>query len=162
MSNTRPSNDDLFDFIDSSKKGAYPAGSAYTPGLLTPEWWGYKDIKDGLVFTDEFVAGTSFSMGKEVVTHVDGKVIWGDVYGGRIVVGKENLNMEILDFLKFALGKSEDNFQSFRGPSTFIDGDWEYKYAQTGSIESFTGHEEIFYKGELVFYHDIIGGIVEG
>ena len=43
----------------------------------------------------------------------------------------------------------------------FVDGDWRYTYTQEGNTSDFYGYEEISYKGEKVFWHRAVGGILE-
>ena len=63
-------------------------------------------------------------------------------------------------FLKKAMMQKDTKTQSFRGPKYYKDLEWEYKYTQSGDVVRFTGHEEIYYKGELVFFHDVNGGVL--
>ena len=74
--------------------------------------------------------------------------------------GKEDSAKQTFSFLKkVMLAKDESTF-SARGPLNLTDGDWEYKYSQEGDIEEFNGYEEIYYQGKLVFFHRIIGGLI--
>ena len=77
-----------------------------------------------------------------------------------MVKGKENLSGETFEFLKKALSSEENGFDSLRGPHELIDGDWKYVYTQDGDITDFYGYEEIFYKGEKIFWHRAVGGIL--
>ena len=61
----------------------------------------------------------------------------------------------------FSYRDSYTGFTRSRGPFNLTDGDWKYKYLQEGDIEEFNGYEEIYYLGELVFFHRIIGGIIK-
>ncbi len=64
-------------------------------------------------------------------------------------------------FLKKAMsaGDKASSFQP-RGPKTFTDGDWSYQSKLEGDIVKFEGSESISYKGEIVFTHNFIGGLV--
>ena len=42
-----------------------------------------------------------------------------------------------------------------------MEGEWRYKDDQDGDVFEFSGYEEIYYQGELVFFHRIIGGLIE-
>ena len=68
--------------------------------------------------------------------------------------------METFGFLKKAFLTDEPQFQTFRGPQSLKEGDWEYSYKQEGDIEEFTGYEEIRHQGKLVFFHRMIGGVI--
>ncbi len=87
--------------------------------------------------------------------------VWSCLYGGGMVEGYEKLADECFEFLKKALMAKEVDAQSARGPNQFGDGDWNYNYSQKGDKLEFTGHEEIHFKGELAFFHRVIGGIIK-
>ena len=77
-----------------------------------------------------------------------------------MVEGKEDLSNQTFEFLKKALSQDEEGFESLRGPHEFADGDWKYSYSKEGDIADFYGYEEITYKGEKVFWHRAVGGIL--
>ncbi len=105
-------------------------------------------------------AGHSRSMGQEVVRYKD-KPVWISGYGGGMVAGKEDLSNESFNFLKKALSASEEGFEeSMRGPHIFENGNWKYTYEQKGDLTDFYGYEEIYFKGELVFFHHVIGQLL--
>lgn len=99
------------------------------------------------------------SRGQEVV-RFKGKPVWIASYGGGMVEENEALAMETFGFLKKAFLTDEPQFQTFRGPHSLKEGDWEYSYKQEGEIEEFTGYEEIRHQGKLVFFHRMIGGVI--
>ena len=112
--------------------------------------WNYRDSYTGFYR----------ARGMEVVRHKDIPV-WIASYGGGMMTGKENLAKATYSFLKKAMLGKDPNIFSARGPQTFKNGDYEYKYIQDGDIEEFNGYEEIYFKGDLVFFHRIIGGIIK-
>ena len=148
----------LYDFIDRAGKATYAGqgkevGKPERPGFTEFEYTeGYFSYRDSYV-------GDNRSRGMEVVRHKD-IPIWASTYGGGIIEGKEYLDPGIINILKKALAKDEEGFMSFRGPHESIIGDWKYIYKQDGDVHEFSGYEEIYYKGELVFFHRIIGGII--
>lgn len=77
-----------------------------------------------------------------------------------MVKGKESLSNKTFGFLKKALSSEEKGFNSLRGPHEFVDGDWKYIYTQEGDITDFYGYEEIYNKGEKLFWHRAVGGIL--
>jgi hypothetical protein len=113
---------------------------------------------DGDFFYRDSYVGYYHSRGMEVVRH-KGKPIWTSLYGGGITEGNKEMTYECFEFLKKALRTREKD--SMRGKPLVKNGDWEYTYQQVGDIFEFSGHEQIFYKGKLVFFHKTIGGIVE-
>lgn len=122
---------------------------------------GFKDLvfEEGELSYKDSYTGFYRSRGSETVRYKK-KPIWVCSYGGGMVEGKEDLAYETFEFLKKAFRKKDEKAHSFRGPSKLVEGDWEYTYEQDGDTEEFWGYEEIHYKGELVFYHRTIGGIV--
>lgn len=95
------------------------------------------------------------------VVRFKGEPIWASLYGG-MIEGKEDLADEAFGFLKKAMSADEENFLSFRGPNELEEGDWKYSYEQIGDVFEFHGYEKIHYKNELVFFHRIIGGVIDG
>lgn len=149
----------LFDFIDKAGKFTY-AGEGKQ--VLQPERLGFTEFEyyeGNFSYRDSYV-GDYKSRGMEVIRYKNIPV-WASMYGGGIIVGKEHLDNKIIKFLKQALSKDEKRFCSLRGPSKLTNDDWKYTYKQEGDIYEFYGYEEVFYKGELVFFHRIIGGIIE-
>lgn len=150
---------ELFDFVDRAGKATYAGGGKYEenperPGFLELVYdkelpWYYRDS----------YTGHSRSGGQEVV-RVNNKPVWWSGYGGGMVEGKEGMSHDTFDFLKKALSQDEEGFESLRGPHEFADGDWKYTYNQEGDIADFYGYEEISYKGEKVFWHRAVGGVL--
>lgn len=119
--------------------------------LVSPDGdWEYRDS----------YTGHSRSGGQEVIRY-KGIPVWFTGYGGGMVEGKENMSDETFSFLKKALATDENGFESLRGPHEFKDEDWTYTYTQEGDFTDFYGYEEISYKGEKVFWHRAIGGILK-
>lgn len=126
-----------------------------------PERKGFVELvyEDGDWFYRDSYAGFTRSWGTELVRY-KGEPVWNAVYGGGLVESDNELARNDFAFHKKALSIKSNNFRSFRGPSKFEDGDWTYTYKQEGDIESFNGYEEIKYKGKLIFWHRIIGGLI--
>lgn len=97
------------------------------------------------------------SWGTETVRFKE-QPVWVSLYGGGMEKGHEEKAFETFDFLKKAFSNRTQN--SFRGPDNFEDNDWRYVYKQEGDVSKFKGFEQIFYKNQLIFTHNIIGGIV--
>lgn len=152
----------LFTFMDKAGKATY-AGTKEEPDLdpsLKLGSFVELEYKEGDFSYKDTYTGHYRSRGMETVRY-KGIPIWASGYGGGMVKGKENLDDNTFKFLKRALSADEKGFHSFRGPHAFSEGDWKYKYKQDGDEFEFSGYEEIYYKGELVFFHRIIGGIIE-
>ena len=152
-------NEELYNFIDKAGKATYAGGGKREEN---PEREGFVEFvyEDGdLQYRDSYT-GFIRSSGMEVVRQ-NGKVVWTSSYGGGMIEGKEELAGKTFDFLKKAMSADEGSFDSFRGPRAFTDENWEYKYTQDGDVSKFHGYEEIHYKGKIVFFHRIIGGVVK-
>lgn len=149
----------LCQFINRAGKATYAGGGAFVENPEKPDFKELTYDEKELSYRDSYT-GHFRSRGMEVVR--ENRVpIWASLYGGGMVEGKEDLASETFSFLKKALSASEEGFQSFRGPHEFEDGDWRYTYTQEGDVEEFNGYEEIHFKGEMVFYHRIIGGNIK-
>ena len=150
---------ELFGFVDRAGKATY-AGDGKVEKI--PERPGFIELtysENDLTYRDSYT-GHYRSRGMEVVRK-KGVPVWTSMYGGGMVGGKEQLAGETFDFLKRAMSAGEPGFASFRGPHTFQDGEWKYTYKQEGDVNEFNGYEEIYYQGELVFFHRVIGGLVK-
>lgn len=124
-----------------------------------PERKGFIELiyKEGDLFYRDSYTGYYKSAGSEVIRHKD-IPIWVSSYAGGMISGQEKMADETFGFLKKAFLQSDE--RSFRGPTEFKDGDWIYSYQQSGSMADFYGYEEIYYQGELVFTHRVIGGLI--
>jgi len=111
--------------------------------------WNYRDS----------YTGWYRSRGMEVV-RLDGRIVWATCYGGGMETGLEEMAGETFTFLKQALSQKPTEWHSFRGPNVLESGEWRYTYEQVGNIEEFVGHEQIFFAGKRVFFHQISGGVV--
>lgn len=149
----------LFAFVDLAGRSTYASGKppekiSQRPGFQEYTFeqrdWGYRDSYTG--FTR--------STGQEIVTF-QGEVVWSNLYCGGMTSGNEILADQTFTFLKKALSAEEASFQSLRGPRSFIEGVWKYTYIQEGSIDNFSGYEQIWHQNNLVFFHRAIGGIVK-
>lgn len=150
----------LFSFIDRAAKATYAGGGKEQESPERPGFIELTYSEGALSYRDSYT-GYNRSRGMEVVRFKD-KPIWTASYGGGMVEGRESLANHCFDFLKKCMSEDEEGFQSFRGPHSFKYGDWSYAYSQEGDVFEFSGSEEIKYKGELVFFHKIIGGLIKG
>lgn len=149
----------LFEFINRAGEATYAGGGEPVENPERPDFKELVFDEGNLSYRDSYT-GHSRSRGMEVVRE-NGVPIWSAMYGGGMVEGKEEMASETFGFLKKALSTAEENFQSFRGPHNLEDRDWKYTYIQEGDVDEFNGYEEIHYRGELVFYHRVIGGNIK-
>ncbi|MBP7875945.1 hypothetical protein KA012_03035 [Candidatus Woesebacteria bacterium] len=152
---------ELNEFVGKASLATYAGGGAETksqrPGFRELEFaegdWEYRDS----------YAGFFRSWGQEVVRH-QGKPFWNQIYGGGMsdaYIQDEPFALETFGFLMKSLsaGEKKDSFQP-RGPESFTDGDWQYSCDWSGDITSFKGEETILHRGEIVFTHTFLGGLI--
>lgn len=147
----------IFKFIDRAGKATYAGGGKE----VEPERKDFHELEyqEGDFYYRDSYAGHYRSRGMEIVRY-QGKPVWASLYGGGMVEGKENLANQTFEFLKKAMSTDEKGFESYRGPHRLKIEDWEYRYDQEGDTEECSGYEEIYYKGELIFFHRIFGGLI--
>ena len=148
--------DKLIRFIEKAKKRGY-ASLKDT----------FKKTKDGgkaclfksgnLTYTDTYF-GNLVDCGQERV-YENGKVIWIMAYRGGIIKHQEK-HYEAFNFLKKCISKIPKSFPA-RGPRKLKEGNWRYENKWKGNIESFTGEENIYYKGEKICFRYYLGGLIK-
>ena len=149
----------LFEFVNRAGKATYAGGGTPEAHPEREDFFELTYDKEMPWYYKDSYTGHSRSGGQEIV-RFQGKPIWWSGYGGGMVKGKESLSHEAFTFLKKALFQDEKKFESLRGPHEFSEGEWSYSYTQEGDIFDFYGYEEISYKGEKVFWHRVVGGIL--
>jgi hypothetical protein len=148
----------LSTFIRVAADETYAGGGSYVEKPERPDFLEL-EYKDGDWYYRDSYSGHSRSGGQEVVRYQE-KPVWYSGYGGGMIEGKEELSNVTFEFLKKALSAKEEGFDSLRGPHELVEDDWRYEYEQNGDITSFTGTEKIYYKDELVFFHNTLGGVL--
>lgn len=131
--------------VDSSRKGSHD----------------YHYQNDKMTYHDTYFGGTKF-MGEEVVYCNDETPIWGMNYYGITI--DETLNEEAMDkALRPALMKvgEDSTVLPVRGPSRLENDGYVYTFKSEGEIDNFTGVEEIYKEGKLVYKLHCHGGIIE-
>lgn len=106
---------------------------------------------------DNFFGGEPYG-GRQII-FFQNKPIWIMVYYGAVNPSFDHLNM-VYSFLREALsaGTKADNY---RGPNEYATGDFRYKNAWHGDINAYDGKENIYYKGEDVYWAKYLGGFVD-
>lgn len=151
--------EELHRFFLNASKATYATGGGLTDNVERPGFMELVYDEGDFSYRDSYT-GYYKSRGMELVRYKSTPV-WSSLYGGGMIHGKEQLAGNTFNILKKAFfNKSKAHFISFRGPELLEEGDWKYAYKQDGSIEEFSGYEEIKYKDETVFFHRIIGGII--
>ncbi len=147
-------------FLVKAKKATYASGE----GELSPDQTqrpGFKEYafeEGGWEYRDSY-SGYFKAPGQEVVSF-EGKPVWQMSYGG---AGQEeefyDISKETFSFLKKCLSEIPTD-KPFRGPEKIKDGDWEYTNRVEGTIEDFSGYEEIRHRGIKVFSQNYFGGLI--
>ena len=150
---------DLMHFVDIAGRATYAGGGKKE---IYPERKDFTEMiyQEGDFYYRDSWTGYVRSRGMELVRYKK-EPVWSCLYGGGMVEGYEALTDECFDFLKKALMAKETNIASARGPKQYTEGDWSYNYTQEGDKTEFSGYEQIHHKGELVFFHRVIGGIIK-
>ena len=135
----------------------------------TPILPGHKDyaFEEGDLSYHDSYAGSSWAPGREVVFH-KGNPIWCMSYQGKDSPDTDEffLDEEVFPFLKKALTNFDDSMP-FRGPSRFTspskfnEGEFEYTFEMEGDYRYFKGRERITFRGEEVFFQDVMGSLIK-
>ncbi len=143
---------DIVKFLIRAKKATY-AGKGAGTAPSRPASHDLRYDEGPLAYIDTYLGGELFA-GEEAIWK-DGIPFWSMNYIGRVVA--EGLSG---DFLKEAMLLVPED-KPFRGPERYESGDYTYTCTVDGDTDWFSGREEIFFKGVLVYeclYH---GGAVK-
>lgn len=149
-------------FLKNSIAHTYASGGKE----ITPQRPGFIELEyqeDDWYMRDSYVG--HFQAPGMTVVYFQNKPVWTCAYGGKVLENYYGKTEEIFSFLKVAL--SQQNFKEaeevpVRGPNLYEENDWKYTFDFEGDLKCFSGKEKIFFRGDLVFYQDVIGGIVIG
>ena len=142
----------MIDFLIKAKRATYAGKGAETDSSRI----GSHDLiyKEGkFLYYDTYLGGDKFA-GEEALW-INEKPCWSMNYVGRVT--GENFSG---DFLKAALLKVPSD-KPFRGPETYMEGDYSYKCDISGAFDWFQGKEDISYRGKLIYECYFHGGLIE-
>ena len=104
-------------------------------------------------------SGRHWAPGKEVVFFKEVPV-WCMSYQGQTVDGLSEEFIELVfSFLKKAL-MNVDSSMPFRGPKSFVEGDFRYSFDFKGDYSYLVGQEQIHHNGKKVFFQDIMCSLI--
>lgn len=148
----------LADFLNEANKSTYANKNApkASPSRLKSEDYHFE--KDGLAYHDTYFGSRDF-IGEEVV-YKNNEPIWGLNYYGFILSETTN-EKELYGFLREALMQEYFDIIPVRGPKNHQNNDWEYNNSANGELDRFTGTEEIYRAGVLVYKCHYHGGFIE-
>jgi len=112
---------------------------------------------DGFKMSDNYFGGEPYG-GRTVISE-QGEPTWIMVYYGGVVGNTLGIDT-IYPYLKEQLLNPDDHIP-VRGPLGNKRDKFEYKLDLEGNLEEFSGLEQIFYDGELVFKTFLAGGLVD-
>lgn len=149
--------DEFVDFLLTAKKATY--ASQGDEASVEPLLAGYSQLeyREGDYFYRDLYVGMSFFAGQETV-YFRNEPIWTMTYGGG--TGNEQRMdevREIYTFLREAMSEvSQDN--PYRGPSTYVQAEYQYLNDNQGNLERFLGSEKILLQGKEVYSLQYCGG----
>lgn len=149
---------ELENFLNEANKSTYAnkdAPKAFPTRLKSED---YHFEEGNLVYHDTYLGSKDF-IGEEVV-YKDGEPVWAMNYYG-FILKPDASTEEVYDFLRQALMEDYDDILSVRGPKEYKKGQSIYRNAPEGTLDRFSGTEQIKLKGEKVYtcwYH---GGSIE-
>lgn len=141
---------EIIQFLCKAKKETY-AGKGKESKSSRPNSHDLQYQEGDLLYIDTYLGGVQFA-GEEALW-VKNKPLWSMNYIGH-VVGDHFSG----DFLKEALLHVPEEYP-FRGPKSYVKGDYTYQMIYDGDIDWFNGTEFIYYKDKLV-YHCIFHGCI--
>ena len=144
--------DQLILFLIKAKTSSY-ANKHHQSLQLRTDSHDYIYEENDYKYCDSFF-GRSYFSGQEIV-YLKDNVCWSMNYYGNVL--SEQFNGE---FLKDALMHVTSK-KPFRGPELYKKGEYIYTSHSFGSISSFEGHEEIYYKNQKIYEGKYHGGIIK-
>ena len=108
--------------------------------------------EDGYLYIDSYLGGERF-VGEEAVWR-EGIPVWAMNYSGKVLS-----SLFEGDFLKRVLLRGTPD-QPFRGPKAYREGDSLYRCETAGSMDWFTGSEEIYTGDERTYLCVFHGGMI--
>lgn len=144
--------DGFIQFLIKAKTSSY-ANKEHKSFQLRTDSHDYIYEENEYKYCDSFF-GRSFFSGQEVV-YIKDNVCWSMNYYGNVL--SEQFKG---DFLKDAL-IHVTNKNPFRGPELYKKGEYIYISHSLGTISSFEGHEEIYYKNQKIYEGKYHGGIIK-
>ena len=149
---------ELTKFLNAANKETYANKDAPKADSLRPKSEDYHFEQGDLIYHDTYFGGRDF-MGEEIVYKAD-MPMWGMNYYGYVL----NPNVSTKDayvILRSALMQEYDDILPVRGPREYMEGNSKYVNKVEGTLDRFSGEEQIYLHDEIVYrcwYH---GGNIE-
>ena len=149
---------ELTDFLNEANKSTYANKDAPKASSTRLKSEDYHFEKGDLIYHDTYFGSRDF-IGEEVV-YKNNVPVWGMNYYGYILSETTN-EKELYGFLREALMQEYSDILPVRGGKNYQKDDWEYTNAVEGELNRFTGTEEIYRAGVLVYKCHYHGGFIE-
>jgi hypothetical protein len=149
---------ELANFLNEANKSSYANKDAPKASSSRLKSEDYHFEKDNLIYHDTYFGSRDF-IGEEVV-YKNGDPVWGMNYYGYILSPETN-EKELYDFLREALMQEYADILPVRGAKDFKRGEWQYTNSVDGELSRFTGTEEIYRNGALLYQDYYHGGFID-
>jgi len=149
---------ELEQFLNESNKSTYANKDAPKAIASRLESEDYHFENDDLIYHDTYFGGRDF-IGGEIV-YKNKKPVWGMNYYG-YVLDPAVSEKEVYNFLRQALMQEYSDIIPVRGPKIFESNGCKYTNTTNGSIDRFTGYEEIYFEDSVVYKADYHGGFIK-
>ena len=146
----------LIGFIQRAKKATF-ASLDIKPNKTNDNGLEYIYEERPFLYKDKYF-GYLIDAGQEMVWY-NGIPRWSMSYRGGMLKHEE-LSKFCFSFLKKCLQKFPKEFP-VRGPKHYEEGNFRYENNWCGDINNFFGEENIFWKGELVYFRNYLGGMLK-
>lgn len=141
----------IIEFLIRAKKSTYAGKGAETVSSR-PRSHDLTYAENDLMYYDTYLGSNTFA-GEEALW-ICQKPYWSMNYAGRVTGGNFSG-----DFLKEALLHVPFD-KPFRGPETYVSGDYKYDCTVDGDFQWFQGYETIRYKGSIIYECHFHGSIL--
>lgn len=148
----------LSQFLRAANKATYADVSASKAPSLRPASEDYHFEQGDLTFHDTYFGARDF-VGEEIV-YKAGVPVWGMNYYGH-VLKPEVSTADAYKILRPALKQEYDDIIQVRGPREYVEGNSRYVNNVNGDLDYFSGTEEIYLDGELVYRGMYHGGWIK-
>ena len=143
------------EFLSKAHQTTYASGEKPKVNTDGASQFSYKE-KD-FEYIDTYFGADDF-VGTEVIKE-NGVPVWGMSYYGFIMSDRVS-SEEVFKFLQKMLSKTTPGML-VRGPQSFKQKEWSYRYSYKGSFSNFTAHEVVKYKGKKIHQARFNGGIIK-
>ena len=150
--------EELTDFLDEANKSTYANKDARKASSARLKSEDYHFEKGNLIYHDTYFGSRDF-IGEEVV-YKNSEPVWGMNYYGYILSPSTD-EKELYGFLREALMQERSDILPVRGGKSYQMDNLEYTNAVEGELNRFTGTEEIYRAGVMVYQCHYHGGSVK-